>query len=203
MPERKGRYIVIILLILLGLSGWRTLTSEQARRRMSSSFDEAQATIAQLQSEHGALTAELSGARQTIAGNEKTMNTMQQQLQLVQERLDATATQLATLRHDHEALQSENLEMAQRMDSLQAEKLALEQRLSSLKELRLAIRDVKHKLWVQRWASWHARIDQQRVIDQQQLVSGNRGYVIQKGQSTLGAATTTRLQVHVLEPETP
>lgn len=201
MPERKGRYIVIILLILLGLSGWRTLTSEQARRRMSSNYDQAQATIAQLQSEHGALTTELQGARETIAGNEKTLSTLQEQLQLVQNRLDATATQLATLRHEHEALQGEHLEMAQRMDALQQEKVALEQRLSSLKELRLAIRDVKHKLWVQRWASWHARIDAQRAFDQQQLASGNRGYVIRKGQSTLGAAP--RLQVHVLEPETP
>lgn len=201
MPERKGRYIVIILLILLGLSGWRTLTSEQARRRMSSGYDQAQATIAQLQSERGALTAELGGARQTIAGNEQTLSTLQQQLQLVQERLDNTATQLATLRHEHDALQGEHREMAQRMDTLQTEKLALERRLSSLKELRLAIRDVKHHLWVQRWASWHARIDEQRVRDQQQLAAGNRGYVVRKGQSTLGA--TPRLQVHVLEPETP
>ena len=203
MPERKGRYIVIALLILLGLSSWRTVTSERARSRMTSDYDKAQATIAQLQSEHGVLTQELNGARQTIAGDKQTMNTLQQQLQLVQERLDNTATQLASLRHEHEALQSEHQEMARHMESLQAEKLALEQRLSSLKELRLAIRDVKHKLWVQRWASWHARIDEQRALDQQQLAAGNRGYVIEKGQTTLGAATATRLQVHVLEPETP
>jgi chromosome segregation ATPase len=199
MAQRRGRYIVILLLVLMGLSSWRTLTSERARHRIAGDFQQAQEVIAQLQEERSTLAAELGGARQTITSHEATITSLQQELQLVSTKLDDTAIQLAALRQDHEQLQQEHQTMAGDMQALETQKVALEQRLSSLKELRLAIRDVKHHLWLQRLASWQARINTQNELDHQQLAAGNRGYVIRKGQSTLGA--TTKLQVHVLEPE--
>ena len=89
--------------------------------------------------------------------------------------------------------------MTQRLTAAEQEKQQLEAKLSSLKDLKLAIKDVKQKVWSERWAAWRARAQAQQVADEERLAAGNHGFVVREGASTLVAPS--RLQVRVLEPE--
>ena len=95
-------------------------------------------------------------------------------------------------------MHGQNTQLTAQLAAAKAEKAALEAKLSSIKELKLAIRDVRRKLWNERWADYRALAQARREQDQEQLASGNRGFVVKQGRSTLGSSP--RLQVHVLEP---
>ena len=140
----------------------------------------------------------LTEAKQTVETQAGSLSNLELELANVQAKLTAAATQIASLQREQEQMRGQNTSLTARLDSAMTEKAALEARLSSLKELKLAIRDVRRKLWNERWADFRARVQAQLEKDQEQLASGNRGFVVKQGRSTLGSSP--RLQVHVLEP---
>jgi len=168
------------------------------KRKLASAYQEATATLAQLQKEHARLTEELTQARETMEGQSTELASVQNELSILQTKLGQTEQELAQLRQANEHLTDQVAVTTQ-------EKEALEAKLSNLKELKLAIRDVRRKLWRQRWETWLARMREQQAKDQHRLAEGNRGYVVYNKKSTLGAAgssSATTLQVRVLEPQT-
>jgi len=124
---------------------------------------------------------------------------VQSELDVVQQELERTVGQLASLQQEHATLVDEHAAMNSQLAAVEEDKRQLEAKLSSLKELKLAIKDVKRKMWAQRWVRWRARAEAQRQADQERLAAGNRGYVVRDGTSTL--VGPTKLQVHVLEPQ--
>ncbi|MBI3996643.1 MAG: hypothetical protein HY352_03195 [Candidatus Omnitrophica bacterium] len=199
MAIRRSRWIVVVLIALFGASLWRTVSVEQQKRRINEAYKHAQAEVQQLEEERARLNTELSSAKETVEGQAGNISSLEQELKTLQGRLDDTAVQLSTLQREHEQLRQHNASMSAQLESVTTEKQQLESKLSNLKELKLAIRNVKHKMWQQRLASWRAYIQQRKEVDQERLASGNRGYVMRNGTSTLGS--TKRLQVHVLEPQ--
>ena len=199
MAARRGRIVLAILLTALAVSLWRTVSVERDRRKLDRAYEQSQQVVAQLTGERDHLTTELAQSKQTVeiqAGNISNLNT---ELVSVQAKLNEATTQIASLQREQGQMRGENAELATRLDAALAEKNQLEFRLSSLKELRLAIKDVRRKLWNERWADWYAYVQARREQDQEMLASGNRGFVVKQGRSTLGSIP--RLQVHVLEPE--
>lgn len=191
--------LVIGLLVIVAGSLWRTVSVEQEKSRLADEYAKAQQLVNQLSQERAHLNQELAETRETVETQTGDIASLQQELKGVQDQLDRTLGEIASLQQEHAKLRNDNASLSTQLASLQLEKQQLEARLSSLKELRLAIRDVKRKMWVQRWASWRARIEAQKQADQQALASGNRGFVVRNGASTLG--TSPQLHVHVLEPQ--
>lgn len=196
MPSRRGRLIIAGLAIVAIVSLWRAVAVEREKRRMADAYAQAQQLVKRLDAERASLHHELEDAHQTIDTKTKDFTGLQQQYQDIQARLEKTIGELASLQQQHEALRQQNA-------SLATEKQQLEAKLSSLKELRLAMRDVKRKLWNERFAAWRAHIEAQKAADQERLAMGNHGYVIRGGASTFGSSESsgTKLRVHVLEPQ--
>ena len=200
MAIRANRVIVLALVALAVGSLWRAVSVEQDKRRIAESYHQAQEMVKQLEDERSHLNDELVNARQTVEGQAGNITTLQQELQGVQEKLDQTVVELASLQRDHALLRQQNASLSSQLGSVMTEKQQLEAKLSSLKELRVAIRDVKRRMWNERWAAWRARIETLKREDEERLASGNRGYIVRQGVSTLGSGQ--KLQVHVLEPQT-
>ena len=200
MATRRTRIILGVLLVLIVASLWRTVAVEREKRRIAASYDQAQQMVQQLETERAHLNTELGEARQTIEGQTGDITGLRGELEQVQTKLNQTVAEIASLQHEHEQLRRDNTSLSAQLSSVITEKQQLEAKLSSLKELKLAIRDVKRKLWDERWAEWRAYIEAFKEADQERLASGNRGYLVRNGVSTLGSRT--KLQVHVLEPQT-
>ena len=199
MATQRGRVILVVLGVATAVSLWRTAALERQKGHLSQAYTEAQDVLGQVTQERDRLNGELSTTRQTMEAQVGQLASLQHELEEAGGRLERTVAELASLQREQAQLRSQNSSLSMRLSAVTAEKAELEQRLSSLKELKLAIRDVQRKIWQSRWASLRARIEQRRREDQDRLVSGNRGYLIRDGKSTVSSAA--RLQVHVLEPQ--
>jgi len=199
MPSRRSRVILVVLAVLSVASLIWAFSVEYQKHRIAKAYEQARQEAQALATERVRLNQELGEARQTIEGQVGDITNLQHELKEVQSRLDETVVQLTSLQHNHNQLQERHASVVAQLSSLMAEKQQLEARLSSLKELKLAMRDVKRKIWRERFAAWRARSQALREADQERLASGNRGYVMRQGASTLGAGP--RLHVHVLEPQ--
>jgi len=199
MALRQGRLVLIALLVLLLATVWRTVSVEHDKRRLATEYETARQALLRMEAEQLQLANELKTSQGTVEQQTQSLTDLQQELGQVQEKLTQTVTELSILQQQHEQLRESNASLTTQLTSLTAEKQQLEAKLSNLKDLRLAIHNVKRKLWAQRWASWRAREQLQREADLEALASGNHGYVMRNGASTLGSGT--RLRVQVLEPQ--
>ena len=200
MAQSRVRLLLLILAVVAIASLGYAVSVGHQKRQIAASYTQAQQMVKELEQERSHLSGELSQAQQTIEGQTGNMAHLQTELQAVHERLQTTMTEIAALQHEHEHLRQENTSLSAQLSSVMTEKQQLEAKLSSLKELRVAIRDVKRRMWNERWAAWRARIETLKREDEERLASGNRGYIVRQGVSTLGSGQ--KLQVHVLEPQT-
>ena len=197
---RGTRQLVLLGLMVVAVASFlRAASVERERHQLITNYEEAKQSLQQSEAERQHLNTELAGARQTIEGQAGDLQNVQGSLNEVQEQLDRTLNEMASLKKQHEETRQQNASLTLRMDQLKVEKQQLEAKLSSLKELKLAIRELKSKEHQQRWVAWRKRIDEHKKADQEKLASGNQGYVIRKGVSTVG--TATRMHVHVLDPQ--
>ncbi len=172
---------------------------EREKHRLANEHAQAQQMVKQLEAEKTHLDQELAEARQIVEKQTGQMHGLHQQLQDSQASLGKAAEELASLQRQYDETLQHTAALTNQLHSVMTEKQQLEARLTSLKELRLAIREVKRKIWNERWAAWRARGQAKQEADQERLASGNRGYVVRKGVTTLGS--TLRMHVHVLEPQ--
>ena len=170
------------------------LTNEQ--RKLAAAYREAKASIVQLEQARAQLSDELTEVRTTAQTQAEELTSLEGQLKTLQGSLAKSEQEITRL-------QQANLGLNDQLAAVAEEKHALEAKLSSLKELKLAIRAVKQKIHREQWEAWLAHVRSLQAVDQQRLASGNHGYVVQKGLSTLGAAPSSanKLQVRVLEPQ--
>jgi len=192
------RFLLVGLLVALGVTGALALTATSEKRRLASAYANAQATLAQLEQERTQLDQELTAARQSVTTQSDSLTALEAELANLQASLQQA-------QHELSQLEQENMTLSEQLDTLTQENQALEAKLSSLKDLKLAIRAVKEKLRHERWQAWasywNTRLEAQREQDQEQLAQGNRGFVVRHGVSTVGAASMTKLQVRVLDPQ--
>ena len=200
MPTRRARWFLIVLAVAVLASFWRTVVVERQKREIATSYQQAQQLAAELSNERDHLSKELANAQQTVEGQASELGNLKQELTGLQERLDTTVTQLSSLQHEHEMLRAQQTALDSQLASVTVEKEQLAAKLASLKELRVAIREVKQKLRDERWAAWRAHVESAKAADHKALASGNRGYLVRNGVSTM-ASGTPRMNVHVLEPE--
>lgn len=199
MTKPQGRLLLVALVAIVVISLWRATSVEQQKRQIAKAYDEAKQVLAQLETDRGRLSEELERAGRTMSAQATDLQALQQELSRVEGEMQQTVSELAILHQEHAQLREQNTSLASQLSSVTTEKQQLEARLSSLKELRLAIRDVKRKVWEDQWATWRARVQAQREEDQRRLASGNRGYLVRDGVTTLGSEV--RLRVHVREPQ--
>lgn len=207
MAARWARPLLLGVALLAIFSLWRTVSVEREKRRLAAAYQEAQQLAQQLTTERDQLSQELTQARQAIETQTGDMTRLQEALTSVQAKLQQTMTEIASLQREYDDARQQTATVTAQMTSLRGEKQRLEAKLSNLGELRLAIREVKRQMHQERWAAWREywgawRRGMQRVQeeeDQAHLASGNRGYVVRDGVSTLGGGP--RLHVHVLEPQ--
>ena len=202
-PERRGRTILVVMTIIVIASLWRTVSVEQSSQQVSKDYQELQARVEYLQTERGDLRESLLGSRRQSKGQANNLGTLQQELRGVQDELDEALREIASLNREYDRLQDENQSLTTRLSSVTEEKSELEGRFSSLTELKLAIREVKRKVWEDRWARWSAPWQERRHLRRHadNTMSGNGGYVVKQGKSTLGDSPT--MHVRVLEPQFP
>lgn len=199
-PSRRGRYVIIALVLVVIGALWRTAAIEGEKRRIVSAYDEAQQAVNELQTERDRLSHELEAAKSSMSDQTADITRLHNELAFIESKLDETVVDLASLQRDHEALRLTNSSLASQLASVSDEKQALEARLGDIKELRLAIREVKQRMSSERWAQWRAKVQAFKEEDQRRLAAGNRGYLIKNGTSMVNQAT--RMHVKVLEPET-
>lgn len=200
MAAQRNRWILILLAVAALASLSRTVVVEHQKREIDAAYQQAQQLAAQLSAERNHLNQELSETQQTLEGQTGELSGLRQELTSVQDRLDETVTQLSSLQREHELLREQDASLNTQLASVTIEKEQLAAKLSSLQELQLAIRDVKRKIRDERWAAWRARVETAKQADQAALASGNRGYLVHNGTSTVRAGTP-RMNVHVLEPQ--
>ena len=202
-PQRRGRTIITVMAIIVIASLWRTVSVEQKNLQDSKAYKELQTRVEQLQAERGDLRESLLGSRLQSKGQANNIGTIRQELQGVQEELNEALLEVASLRREYDRLHNENQSLTTRLSSVTEEKEQFEGKFSSLTELKLAIREVKHKIWTDRWARWSEPWKERRRLQQQadSTVTGNGGYVVRQGKSTLGGSPT--VHVRVLEPQFP
>ena len=199
MATPRTRIVVLVLALLVAVSLWRAIAVEHEKRQVTEAYQRAHQLVTQLAQERDHLNQELVGANHTVEAQAGDLKNLQQELKSVQQRLDETTAEIASLQREHQMLRQEHSVLTTELGTVKTEKQQLEAKLSSLKELRLAIRDVKQKMSTERWAAWRANVERLKREDQERLASGNRGYLVREGTSTLGAGP--RLHVHVLEPQ--
>jgi len=199
MAARRGRWILIALSAALAVSLWRAVAVEREKERLAAAYEEAARLTKELERERAHLTSELTASQQTIQGQADSLANLRQEVVAVQGQLDDTMKHLAALQREHNELQQEHLATSEQLDSVTSEKQDLLAKFSDIKQLKLAIKDVRRKVWAQRWEGWRARAAAQRERDLQILAAGNRGFVVRDGATTLSSAR--KLQVHVLEPQ--
>lgn len=199
MAARRGRVIVLGLTMILVASLWRLVAVEREKQRVTTAYHQATQTLQELEGERTQLSDQLAESRETVEGQADGLANLQHELEGVETELQQTQGALSALEREHKALLQQHAASTERLGVVEEEKRQLEAKLSSLKELKLAIKDVKRTIWNERWAAWRARIQAQQIADQERLASGNRGYVVRDGASTL--VSPSRLQVHVLEPQ--
>jgi len=199
----KKRIGLLSLTIVAAVSLWHAFVVEQEKEKLSQAYGQAQELVSQLTEERTHLNAELQGVSETVSSQATDLSTLQQELKNVQDRLDETVDEIASLQREQGTLRRENRTLVAKLNLVMQEKEHLQQRLSSLKELKLAVREVKQRMRHERWAAWrarmNARIDTLKEGDEQQLASGNNGFVVRNGHTTLGADAAVR--VHVLDPQ--
>lgn len=191
-----------VLIVLIGLAALACVAvkGELDKRKLAEGYAQAQATIRQIEDDWIRLNQELSEARQTVDTQSADVSQLHTQFDELQARLAQTATEIAQLRAEYAKLQDANTTLTGELAIATQQKEALASKLSSVRELKFALRDLKREIWKQRWQAWLDAIQTQRQ-ETTQLAQGNRGYVVRNGASTL--STVTRLQVRVLDPETP
>lgn len=194
MASGRTRFLFIGIAVLAIASLWRAAVVEHEKRRLAEAHAKIQHAMNELEDERSRLTGQLAEARQTLEERTDDLSRLTLELQQAQRHL-------ASLHREHEELLAHDQSMSSQVNALLTEKQALEAKLSSVKELRLAIRDLKGKIWQERWAVWRERLRaaSRRHADQDLFVAGNRGYVVRDGASTLGESP--RVHVHVLEPQ--
>lgn len=202
MP-RRGRIIVAMLAVLSITSLWRAVSVEHDRRRLATAYTESQDTVKRLSEEREHLTDQMTSASHVIEEQVGSMASLQAELERTQDRFQVASAELAQLQQEYATLRDRDTSLTAQLDEAVNEQQQLEAKLSSLHDLRLALRDVKRKIWQQRWAAWRARLDALKVArseeSDQVIAGGNRGYVVRDGRPTLGVRPT--LHVHVLEPQ--
>ena len=196
----------LMTFLLLGLTGvavistWRMIATEAQRAHLAHTNTQLSQTVQQLQTEQSQLTQELGEARSTLDTQTGEVARLRQEWQTAQEDLTRTVTELASLKRDVHSIQTQNTQLNDQVSSAMMENQQWQVKFSSVHELKLAIRDVRRKIWHQRWAAWRAHLDAYRHVDEDQLALGNQGYVIRDGLPTLGGGSP-RMHVHVLEPQ--
>lgn len=191
--DETGQTILWVLGIGVMVIGALAVKVQMDNRKLATSYAQIQATMERVEQERAQLSDELDKARQTLKGQADDLSSLQT-------RLAQAEKELQQLWREYAQLRETNADLGQQLGMTLEEKQALEAKLSSLKELRSAIRDVKRKIAQERWEAWLSRIRNQRVIDQQKLAQGNKGYLVRDGASTAGSSA--KLLIRVLDPQT-
>lgn len=194
----RSRFLITVLLVAVVTSLARLAWLERQKRQLVLEYTQAQAVLKQLSAERAALDTQLSSARQTIDGQTRDMTGLHDQLRDVQAQLDRTLMEIAQLQGERDQLRESTASLNEQLSTVTTQKQQLEVKLSDIHQLRLAIRDVKRKLWQQRWAGWQVRVESFRRADEERTAAGNRGFIIAHGTPTIG--TSPRMHVRVLDP---
>ena len=196
------RHAAILWFLVLGLvvTAGLAVKVELDKRTLAAAYQHTQQALQRVETERAQLDHELTEVRDALGVQNNDLASLQAELSRLQTNLQHTEQEVTQLRLEQTGLRQANEGLSQQVESLKQEKLALETKLSSLNDLKLAIREVKRKLWSQRWQLWLAHVQARREDDQHKLAQGNQGFVVRNGIPTLGAVT--KLQVRVLEPQT-
>lgn len=190
--SNSARFVALFAIVALAAVAWHSTTLDGKRRQVNHAYRQAQAELAQL-------NEELTGVRSDSATAGEALATLRREVKRLQKNLEDAVTQLTSAAEERDTLQNENINLVSQVEVLNTEKQQLEAKYATIKELRLAIREIRQKTRERRSIARRERKREQRFADARELQTGNRGYVVREGQSTL--LSGQRLHVRVLEPQ--
>ncbi len=185
MAQERGRSLLWVLAVATLVSGGLAAKFTFDKRKLASSYAEAQRTLAEL-------THELDETRE-IATDQAG------ELDRLYARLTDAEQEVRRLQVEQKGFRQANAGLLQQLASVSEEKTQLDEKLHSIRELKLAIHNVKQQMWAKRRQVWIAKMDAQRAEDARASADGNHGYLVRSGSPTRRSGTT--MQVRVLDPQ--
>ena len=179
LPLAKHVRGLVMALVIAGLS-LAILGLQRYNRRLRQTLEDHARVIQQLETHHELLVTELHTTQQQTALLGQQLNDLQLYTSQLESHADALADQLAQTRQEYVRLLDDRETLRQQFTQLEQQQQTLEARFHSLPDLRQAMAEA---IALQRRRVWLARREQLRLLDQQELASGNRGYLLQRSAS--------------------
>ena len=167
-------------------------------RQLQAIVEQRNMVISQLAQEETQLKGDLVTAQQHLADTANEVARLDQVAQGFSQQVAQLSGDVNRVQQSYDQVRQEREELLQRVLDLETERMLLMRRLSSIDDLRLAIREAIETRKSERQAHWLSLIRAQRMTDAQELVNGNRGYLVRDGRPTMGNATVF-IRVH--DPE--
>lgn len=183
-------------LLIVGLCAWIMVLNQQTMR-LGQDLAERAIVVNQLEARHTKLQEELTQAHGLMTQTRVEIERLQQQRAQLEGHVQGLAVALEEVTQAYVRVRDEREVLQQRVSELEQREAQLLHRLTSIRQLSQAIRQARlarrHRVQEAR----RQRIVRLRETDQQELQSGNGGYIIRAGVPTISST----LRIRVLPPE--
>lgn len=190
--KTSARDILTVCLVVLSLYGiWQLII---VSNELKSSQNKLQYIQAEINQEKKQKKLQIEGLNANIESANKQLENTAQQLQSTTQQLEtankelliakAQLDKLDILKVENSNLLQTKQALEQKITDLENEKQETEAKLHSLTQLRKLVRQVKTEIHEQNIQFSLAKKQQQREIDGQKTLIGNRGFIIKNSKST-------------------
>jgi chromosome segregation ATPase len=186
-------------LVVSGLLFW-ILMMRREMDALSQRLAERTTLATQLEARRGQLEETLRQSQAQAAVAVAEIERLQRQTAQLEEHIQWLSQNLGELTQAYQRVRDEREQLHQQIVQLEEQHKRFEERLGSVPELRSAMRQAIRAQQGLLRRERAQRIERLRERDHATLQQGNRGYVMQSGQSTL---TSTRLSIRVHELTSP
>jgi hypothetical protein len=185
-------------LLIVGLCAWIMVLNQQTMR-LGQDLAERAIVVNQLEARHTKLQEELTHAHGLMTQTRVEIERLQQQRAQLEGQVQGLAVALEEVTQAYVRMRDERQVLQQRVSELEQREARLLHKLTSIRQLSQAIREARLARRRRVQEGRRQRIARLRETDQQELQSGNGGYIIRAGRPTLPSA----LRIRVLPPESP
>lgn len=137
-----------------------------------------------------ALNQEIAGLKDTVTQNKEKLVQLETDLQASQKTIEGLNSEFSLVKAENTSLREQIQGLELDISQAKAEKEQLRVRLNSIDELKKTIKELRQK------ARLAKKQVQQRIAGKEKIVSGNNGFLLRNGKSTL--AGTVKIEVEPL-----
>lgn len=210
MASSKGRYMVLIALIVAAVAVNYALRFKREQQQMSAAYQEAKVRVEELESERETLAQEIAAELVSeIQGDPEAetaspeLSELQKELTNLKGQLDQALSELSLMQTENEELMMERRSLLTQVKVMSTEREHLRQKMNSVDALQESLAEVKAKIRREqaekKKAKRQARIAAQKDQDERESAEGNGGLVVRNGESTI--SSSPRMRIRVLQPQ--